>query len=43
MPERVILCIGTRKGLFVAEALEDPANASRCAGRSDRAWRCTRR
>ena len=25
MPERVILCIGTKKGLFVAEAREDPA------------------
>ena len=37
MPERVILCIGTKKGLFVAEALEDagevrPARALRAGG-----------
>ena len=43
MPERVILTIGTKKGLFVAEAAEGAREASRCAGRSDRRGRVRQR
>ena len=42
MADRVILTIGTKKGVFVAEAAK-PGGASRCAGPSGPASPCTRR
>ena len=43
MPDRVILSIGTKKGLFVAEAAKTRRGVRRCAGRSAPAWPSTRR
>ncbi len=43
MADRVILTIGTKKGVFVAEAAKTATAASRCAGPSATASPCTRR
>ena len=43
MADRVLLTIGTRKGVFVAEARQDTRAASRCADPSAPAFPCTRR
>ena len=40
MPERVILTIGTKKGLFVAQAPKSRRSFA-SMGRSDQAWPCT--
>ena len=43
MPDRVILTIGTKKGLFVAEAAKTARTVRRCADRSAPAWPSTPR